>query len=219
LTATASDIDFSPLNPVPGDTILHHYSPAVVSPGGVFSVFGAGLDQPTARRFYLVDSLLAETEVTSWRAAAAQQTAGRFVATLPVTVGALPAASPRPGVYQIRVGSSVSDGDVTEYRSNSVPLLIAAQVTAPASPWNPVAGVFSFTGAGFVDGSTELYLDTIALAALPLGSAVGAGQFSIATTLDSVSFRLPAAIAPGAYFVRLRVRGVEGPAVGRIVLP
>ena len=87
------------------------------------------------------------------------------------------------------------------------------------TPWNPVAGVFSFNGVGFVAGATELYLDTIPLTALALGALPGAGEFSIAVALTSISFRPPPPIAPGTYFVRLRVNGVEGPAVGRIVLP
>src|SRR4029434_2609833 len=58
LTATASEIDFTPLNPQPTDTIVHHYTPAVVAPGGQFSVFGTGLDQPTAQRLFLLDAAL-----------------------------------------------------------------------------------------------------------------------------------------------------------------
>jgi len=219
LTATASRADFSPLNPAPGDTIVYDYSPAVVAPGGRFAAFGAGLDQPTAKRIYLIDQALVETEVTAWRTAAADQTGSRFVALLPNAVGAAPADSPPPGVYQLRVGSSTASGDAVDYRSNSVPLLVAARVGPVPSPWNPAGGVFTFTGAGFVAGATELYLDAIALSPLPLGSAPGAGEFAINNALDAVSFRPPAGIAPGTYFVRLRVGAVEGPAVGRIVLP
>ena len=218
LTATASEVNFTPLNPQPTDTLVHHYSPAIVSPNASFSVFGSGLDQPTAARLYLLDAALVETEVTPWKNPALQQTASRFIARLPNGIGALPGASPLPGVYQIRLGSSTAAGDALNYRSNAVPLLIAAQTAAPQL-WNPVAGVFSFNGLGFIDGATELYLDTIGLTALPLGAAPGAGEFSIAAGLNSIRFRPPAVIAPGTYFVRLRVRGVEGPAVGRIILP
>jgi hypothetical protein len=219
LTATASEIDFTPLNPQPTDTIIHHYSPAVVSPNGTFSVFGASLDQPTAKRLFLLDSALAETEVTPWKTSAPQQTASRFVARLPNSIGAAPGASPTPGVYQIRVGSSVALGDTLNYRSNAVPLLIAAQAGPVPSPWNPVGGEFIFSGFGFVDGATELYLDTVGLTALALGSAPGAGEFSINASLNSIRFRPPAGLPAGTYFVRLRVGGVEGPAVGRISLP
>jgi hypothetical protein len=219
LTATASEIDFTPLNPQPTDTIVHHYTPAVVSPNGQFSVFGTGLDQPTAARLFLLDSNQVETEVTAWKTAAPQQTASRFVAKLPNNVGALPGGSPTPGVYQIRVGSSVALGDARNYRSNAVPLLIAAQAGPVPAPWNPVAGEFSFNGLGFVDGATEIYLSTVELTPRPLGSAPGAGEFSIAVALNSIGFKPPAGIAPGTYFVRLRVRGVEGMAVGRVVIP
>src|SRR4029453_15833253 len=186
---------------------------------GTFSVFGAGLDQPTAKRLFLLDSALAETEVTPWKTPAPQQTASRFVARLPNSIGAAPGASPTPGVYQIRVGSSVALGDTLNYRSNAVPLLIAAQAGPVPSPWNPVGGEFSFNGLGFVDGATELYLDTVGLTALALGSAPGAGEFSINAGLNSIRFRPPAGLPAGTYFVRLGMRGVEGPAVGRISLP
>ena len=219
LTATASEVDFTPLLPQPTDTIVHHYSPAVVSPNGQFAVFGAGLDQPTSARLYLLDANQVETEVTPWKLPAPQQTASRFVAKLPNGIGALPGASPAPGVYQIRVGSSIAAGDARNYRSNAVPVMIAAQAGPVPSPWNPLANVFSFNALGLVAGATEVYLDTVELNPLPLGSAPGIGEFSIAAALTSIRFRPPAGITPGTYFVRLRVRGVEGPAVGRVVIP
>lgn len=215
LTSTASRVDFAPLNPAPGDVVVYDYSPAVVPPGGTFSAFGAGLDQPTAKRLYLIDSAGVETEVTAWKAPAAQNTASRLVATLPATVDGMPANSPTPGVYQLRVGSAMGQGDAKNYRSNSAPLLISAFVTPPPSPWNPVAGVFSFTGAGFVAAATELLLDTVALTAV--GAPPAPGEFQI--TGNTIQFRPPAGAPAGTYFVRLRVRGVEGPPVGRITVP
>lgn len=219
LTATASEADFTPLAPQPTDTIVHHYSPAVVSANGTFAVFGSGLDQTTAKRVFLLDSNMVESEVTAWKTAAPQQTASRFVAKLPNSIGALPGASPTPGVYQIRVGSSIALGDAANYRSNAVPVLIAAQAGPEPAPWNSVGGEFTFNGLGFVDGATELLLDTVALTARPLNAAPAAGEFSINGALNAIRFRPPAGLAAGTYFVRLRVRGVEGPAVGRIVLP
>lgn len=220
LTATASRVDFAPLNPQPGDTIVYDYSPAVVPPGGRFSVFGVGLDQPTASRLYLLDAAAGtETAVTIWKTVGPLQTSSRIVATLPNAIGATPANSPQPGVYQLRVGSSIADGDARDYRSNSIPLLISARTDAVPSPWNPAAGVFSLTGAGFVPDAIELLLDTVALTALAPGSAPGAGQFAVNLARNTVTFRSPAGMPAGQYFVRLRVRGVEGPPVGRITLP
>ncbi|SRR6266568_3495704 len=215
LTSTASRVDFAPLHPVPGDTVVYDYSPAVVGPGGSFSAFGAGLDQPTAQRLYLVDQAGAEQEVTAWKAPPARNTASRVVATLPAAVGAIPANSPVAGMYQLRVGSAVASGDAKDYRSNSVPLLVSARIDPPAQPWNPVAGVFWFTGAGFVAGATELLLDTVALRAgvAPLAQ----GDFQIVG--NTIGFRPPTGIPAGEHFVRVRVRGVEGPPVGRITLP
>jgi hypothetical protein len=215
LNSTASRVDFAPPNPKPGDTVVYDYSPAVVAPGGQFSVFGGGLDQATSQRLYLIDALATETEVTPWKAPAAENTASRVVATLPGTVGAMTANSPEPGVYQLRVGSSIAKGDAKDYRSNSTPLLITALSNPVPSPWVPVGGVFSFTGAGFVEGATELLLDTVLLSAS--GAAPGPGEFQIAG--NTINFRPSAGTASGTYFIRLRVRGVEGSPVGRITLP
>jgi hypothetical protein len=215
LTSTASRVDFLPLHPQPGDTVVYDYSPAVVAPGAPFSAFGGGLDQPTAKRLYLISPAGAETEVTAWKAPAAQNTASRVVATLPATVDGIPANSPAPGVYQLRVGSSITAGDAKDYRSNSTPLLVSARIDPPVLPWNPLAGVFSFTGAGFVPGATELLLDTVILSAV--GAPPAQGEFQVSG--NTINFQPPGGMKPGNYFVRLRVNGVEGPPVGRITLP
>jgi hypothetical protein len=215
LTSTASRIDFTPAAPVPGDVIVYDYSPAVVAPGGTFAVFGAGLKQATASRVYLIDAAGVETEVTAWKAAPAQNTASRIVVSLPATIGAVPANSPLAGIYQLRTGSSIAAGDAADYRSNSAAVLIAPRVTAPGPPWNPVAGMFSFTADGLVPASTEVLLDTVTLSAV--GAAPGPGEFQIAGS--TINFQPPAGLPAGTYFVRLRVRAVEGPPVGAIVLP
>jgi hypothetical protein len=214
LTSTASRVDFAPLAPAPGDTIVYDYSPAVVTAGGTFAAYGAGLAQPTAARLFLIDAANAETEVTAWKAVPAKNTGSRLVLQLPATIGAIPANAPAPGVYQLRVGSSIALGDPQNYRSNSVPLLVSAFVNPPAAPWNPVAGVFSFTGLGFVAGSTELLLDTVPLTGV--AAAPAAGEFQIAG--NTISFQPPTGMPTGPHFVRLRVHAVEGPPVGRIVL-
>ena len=216
LTATASRVDLSPLNPQPTDPIHYDYTPAVVRPGERFATFGTGLDATTSQRLYLIDAAMAEFEITPWRAPAAQQTASRLVATLPATIGPLPGNSPQPGLYQLRVGSSIAAGDGRDYRSNATPISIAARTNAPPLPWN--GPPFSFTGAGFLAGETELYLDTLKLTQTG-GAAPGDGEFSMNAAGTSITFSPPAGALPGPYYVRLRVRGVEGPAVGRIVLP
>jgi hypothetical protein len=215
LTSTASRADFAPLTS-PGDQIVYDYSPAVAAPGSSFAVFGAGLDQPTARRLYLVTPAGAEIDVTSWRSGtAALHTASRIVLTLPATVGTAPTHSPVPGVYQLRAGSDTASGDARTYRSNSVPVLLSAHVVPPPSPWNPIGGVHSFTGAGFVPAATELLLDTIVLKRVT--AAPAAGEFQISG--NTIELQVPAGLPAGTYFVRLRVSGVEGPPVGRIVQP
>jgi hypothetical protein len=216
LTATASRADFAPPSPKPGDTIVYDYSPAVGAPGGSFSAFGGGLDQPTAKRLYMIDGAGVETEVTiPWKAAATLNTASRVVVNLPGAVGAMPANTPVPGVYQFRVGSNIAKGDAKDYRSNSTPVLISPLIVAPPSPWNPVAGVFSFTGDGFVAGATELLLDTVPLKAV--GGAPNPGEFQIVG--GTISFQAPMGTPAGSYFIRLRVNGVEGPPVGRAKVP
>src|SRR5204863_9547197 len=117
-----------------------------------------------------------------------RNTASRIELKLPATVGAMPGNAPLPGVYQLRVGSSLAAGDAQDYRSNSVPVLVSAFVNAPGTPWNPAAGVFSFTGDGFVAGKTELLLDTVPLTAT--GGAPAAGEFQVAGS--TISFRPPA---------------------------
>jgi hypothetical protein len=112
LTSTASRVDFAPLNPIPGDTIVYDYSPAVAAPGSSFSAFGDGLDQPTAARLYVIDATSLESEVTPWKAAPAQNTAaGVVVVNLPKPIGGMPGSSPVPGAYQLRVGSDAAKGE------------------------------------------------------------------------------------------------------------
>ncbi len=219
LTGTASRVDFAPLNPAPGDVVTYEYAPAIAAPGGSFAVFGNGLDQPTAQRLYLVDAAGTETEVTAWKGPPAGNTAARVVVTMPATVGPMPGNAADAGFYQLRAGSSTVAGDALDYRTNTVALLVAARTNAVPDPWTPAAGVFSFSGTGFIEGEMGVLLDTVTLAALAQGSAPTAGTFALTNTGDTIRFRPPAGLPAGTYYVRLRVRGVEGPAVGRIALP
>jgi len=211
IVAATNDAVFSPANPTPTDTITYQCSPTVVTLGGVFTVLGDNLDAASSAFLYILDSSGVETQVP-W-IVAGSTTASRVDIQLPAAFGALPASCPSPGIYQVRMG------DAAGYRSNSIPLFISAQVVTPVGTWNPTSGVFTFTGAGFVD-PTKVYLETVALEqVLPLGSIPVAGQFSIDATRDSISFVPPAGLLAGGYTVQLRCGGVEGPPVGQIVLP
>ena len=61
--------------------------------------------------------------------------------------------------------------------------------------------------------------ETIALTPIALGGNPNPGEFAISVALNNIRFQPPAGITAGVYFVRLRVRGVEGPPVERITLP
>ena len=119
------------------------------------------------------------------------------------------AGAPAAGVYQLRVGSDISAGDTTTYRSGSTPFSLAAKVGPAANPplLTPAAGRFSLVGAGFVAGSTEVMLGTVALVQAP-GGTPGPGQFRV-TGPTGIAFRPPARLEPGLYDVRVRVAGVE----------
>ncbi len=118
-------------------------SPATVAAGERVSLLGAGLNQATSNLFFLLSADGSEFEVTPWvvanppAPAAPLQTSSRTLLELPSTVGALPApgsvlaATPPAGVYQLRVGNAID-------RSNATPLSIAAKLTIPAGPPQPI---------------------------------------------------------------------------------
>ena len=219
LSASASRTDFTSSPAAPGAEVLYEYSPALVCPGGALLLLGEGLNLPSSQRLYLIDPGGVETEVTDWREAIDGQASSRLSVNLPSGVGTPPGASPQPGVYLLRVGSSVAQGDEVDYRSNSVPVSIAARADTPPTPWLPAADVYSFSGAGFIDGQTELLLDTVGIEPIAPGDTPGPGEFAISPAGDSISFRPPTFLGSGTYSVRLRVKGVEGPPVGEVVLP
>ena len=68
-------------------------------------------------------------------------------------------------------------------------------------------GTYRITGAGFVAGVTELFVE-----GRQLTSAAGppaAGEFLINAAGTQVDFQLPAALGPGRYPLRVRVNGIE----------
>lgn len=216
LANSASRAVYQPYPAQPGEQILHDYSPALGVPGSTVLLMGKSLDQPTSQRLYLLDGGGAEVEVTAWRRPAAGQNASRALITLPSAVGAPPGASPTPGVYLLRVGSAIAQGDAMDYRSNSVPLSFAARIDPVPTPWLAVGGVFSLWGVGFMDGHTEVIIDTAALLAVTPGADPEPGQFALNPAGTGIAFRLPDNLPPGSYVVRVRVRGVEGPPPGEV---
>jgi hypothetical protein len=205
------------------------YSPATVTPGQQFFLYGAGLNQGTgytggapnpgtSYRLYLLlpPDYKTEQEITSWAVPNLDpnnpiQTVSRFVLTLPATLGALPANTPPAGFYSIRVGSQSPPDEITN-RTNSTPFSIAARVDSTASPSDPVlipnAGVYTVTGLGFIPGSTELLLETVPLAYV--ATPPGAGQFTVSDA-QTITFQPPANLPAGVHGVRVRVNAVESP--------
>lgn len=229
---TSSSITFvtpesTPANP---ESVQVDYSPATVTAGQRFFMFGAGLNQgndytgpaPNPGTSYRVFLLLppdyaSEVEVTAWKPADIDptnpiQTADKILLDLPSTVGALPANAPQPGVYALRAGSDPPNDAITN-RTNTTPFSIAARVDVPGSPLGPIlpeaGGQYTITGMGFIAGDTEILLDTIPLtsvASLP----ISAGQFFV-TSATAVVFTPPSGLNSGIYTVRIRVNSVESP--------
>ena len=185
------------------DARAYDLSPAAVAPGQQFLLWGAGLNQPSSSRVFMTLPDKSEHEVTAWKDAdATLQTRSRLTLNLPAAVGALPGGSPAPGVYQLSVGDA-------SFRSNATPFSVAAQIAVGANPpvLAGVAGLFTFSGVGFVAGATELLLDTVPLA--PVAAAPNPGEFQINGSGTSIDFRAPAVVPAGLHPLRVRVNQVE----------
>jgi hypothetical protein len=206
------------------------YSPATVTPGQRFFLYGAGLNQGTdyagpapnpgtSYRVYLrlPPDYQTEQEVTSWKMpdsgspSAAVQTSARIVLNVPLAEGSPPSGAPQPGVYALVVGSDAGPDAIT-YRTNVTPFSIAARIDAPGSPALPVltdiAGTYTVTGMGFIAGSTQVMLETVPLSYV--AGTPGAGQFTVAD-IGTITFQAPAGLSSGMYGVRIRVNQVESP--------
>lgn len=201
-------------------------SPATVAAGEEFLLLGAGLNQATSQQLYLLLPNGVEYNISAWKTpnpgppVNLLQTDARMTLRLPATVGALPANTPPPGIYQLRVGV---DG-ATPYRSNATPFSIAARVNGPtggppppAPILTPAGGLFTLNGLGFSAGQTEVLLDTVALVAG--AGATNPGEFGLNPAGTAITFRLPANLSAGRYTVRVRVNGVESAPAWWIVLP
>ncbi len=201
-------------------------SPATVAAGEEFLLLGAGLNQATSQRVYLLLPDGTEHDISAWKTpdpgppANLLQTGARMTLRLPASVGALPANAPLPGIYQLRVGV---DG-ATPYRSNATPFSIAAHINGPtggppppAPILTPAGGVFTLNGLGFSAGQTEVLLDTVALVAG--AGAPNPGEFGLNPAGTVITFRPLPNLPPGRYTVRVRVNGVESVPSWWIVLP
>jgi len=185
-------------------------SPATVAPGQNFFVFGAGLNQPTSKRVYLLmpPDFRVEHEITGWLTTPKPpQTDTRYTLQLPNSVGAPPANAPAAGIYQLRVGSDLAQGDRQTVRSNATPFSIAARVDAFDPPLLTGGGPFTINGIGLVAGSSQVLLGTVPLT--ETGGAPGAGQFQVKGGGTSFALMPPATLAAGRYGVRVRVNQVE----------
>jgi hypothetical protein len=189
-------------------------SPAVVPIGSTFLLEGVDIakkiDGPQPTWDFLDVFLFSppddknELNVSSWRKDVDQSTSSRFELTVP--------SGTAPGVYLIRAGKGLL-ADPTRYRTNATPFSIAARVDGPSPPNTPllvaVSGTYTLIGEGFVAGSTEVIVDTIALTEAP---ALGAGAFIIDPNKTQITFQLPGSLAPNRnYTVRVRVNQVESP--------
>lgn len=189
--------------------------PAVAAPGQSFLLYGAGLNQASSNRVYLLSLQAPEHDVTDWVVPVPNPKPpppllapdSKLTLRLPATVGVSPANTPMPGVYQLRVGNDQPAGTPTAIRSNATPFSIAARVDTTADPPIFPAAGGTIPGAGFVAGNTEVLLDTIALA--PTAGAAGAGQFSVNAAETAINFVPPNNLPSGRYSIRVRVNQVE----------
>lgn len=221
-TATFTSPHSTPISP---QLESFDYSPANVTPSQRFILYGTGLNKATSSRVYLLvpnpadPSGFTESDVTAdWKPPNPDpqhpiQTDSRITLDLPPTVGALlPANSPPPGVYQLRVGNNQPLGNPSAVRSNATPFSIAARVDVTTIPPNPpilapMAGTYKLNGVGFKTGKTEVLLDTIALIEGP----PGAGRFTVNVPGTTITFQAPVNLGTGLYTVRIRVNHVESP--------
>jgi len=191
-------------------------SPATVAAGERVSLIGAGLNGAASNRGFLLSADGSEFEITPWivanppAPAPPTQTSSRMILELPATIAPLPAPgsiladTPPAGVYQVRVGDATG-------RSNATPLSIAARLTIPAGPPQPIltpAGAdFTVGGVGFISNRTEVLLGGVRLS--EVGAPPAAGEFDLNPAATLITFQIPAGLSAGLYPVRVRVNNVE----------
>lgn len=192
-----------------GQTIV----PDVVTAGQRLALAGKGLKLPMAAEVFLtkLDGSTTWT-VTDWsKPPVPPRGDGWLLLDLPAAYGTAPAKTPPPGVYLLSVGATAPPS-----RTAPTTIAIGARIDGAAAPWllqPDVNGLFKVAGAGFTTGATQVFLGTAALA--PAGAAAP-GKFSVSAAEDEIHFKLPAAIDPGLYHLRVRVDGVESPPSWRV---
>jgi hypothetical protein len=202
-----------------GATVPFSQSPATVAASQTASLLGSnlGIAGLSDQVYLLTPDGGAEVDVTAW-AVAADSSPAKFVLTVPAATGQAPAATPEPGVYQLRVGSGPA-GAAGATRSGSTPVSIAALVH-PATGQPVLTGPppFTVTGSGFMPGATDVLVGPVPLT--PAAASPAPGEFSIDPSGTSVTFfpsarRAPLAGEDGTVVpVRVRVNGIESdPAV------
>lgn len=188
-----------------------------------FYLQGFGLNQANSSRVYIILPDNTEVEVTQWRPVEPPpakpgdpprlQTESQMVLDLPNDVDAIPddTHAPFPNIYRVRVGSDPVQGDKTFFRSNAVSFSVAAWISAPAYPASPILaanldGSYAINGRGFILGSTDVSLETIAL--VPIANAPAKGEFFV-KDLNTIILVLPDTMPKGRFAVRVRVNHVE----------
>ncbi len=182
--------------------------PAVVVPGQLFYLHGAGF-QPNTDRVYLGGPGITEEDVTDAWAIAAASTKSRYALTIPL------AEARTPGFYQLSVG------DTGSVRSNATAVGVAARVDSAGGPLlpAPAPGVpWQLSGAGFLAGATDVALEAVPLRPHAGAGPPGPGEFHVASAA-LLEFQPPAGLAPGLYAVRVRVNQVESPPAKWITIP
>jgi hypothetical protein len=147
-----------------------------------------------------------EIDVTAW-VVPAESSPAKFVLALParVATAASSTRSPRPGGYQLRVGSGTL-GSPGATRSGSVAVTVAAYVNPAPGPVLSGTPPFAVTGAGFVPGATQVLVGTVALTGV--SGPPAAGQVSLGSG-TSFTFAPPAGPAGIVLPLRVLVNGIE----------
>lgn len=224
---TLSSVSYATPASTPGtpEIVTFNYSPATVTLGQVFMLFGGGLNQTTSSSVYLLvpDALsptgFDEQDVTAWKVPDPDplhhmQTDSRLTLGVPSTVAGLPANARNPGVFQLRVGNALALSNPAAIRSNATPFSIAAPVTVTIAPPNPPlltpdgSGTYTVKGQQFVAGQTQVLLDTVALTLAP--GALQPGTFKLVDP-QTITFQRPGTLPSGVYAVRIRVNQIESP--------
>jgi hypothetical protein len=190
--------------------VLTVLEPPLMLQGGVaISLSGQGLaPPPPAAPLVLVLSTAdgaSSWTITGWQTAPPADTAMTLTPPSTYAIGgaaAPPASTPPPGVYLLAVGNPGSLG-------TAVPVVIAPVFTNVASPaiLHLSGGSYSFTGAGFLPGATQLYVN---------GALLDPSTVNISSAGTSVSFTLPASMPHGTWPLRVRIEGIDAPATWQV---